>query len=84
MLYATMSSGEFEFILHKILAYASGDVIMLKTLKLPTAEEFCKKSFPLLANTLGQTLVYYHLRMKVEKELVDIFNIHTDNITMLN
>lgn len=28
--------------------------------------------FPLLADTLEQTLVYYHLRMKVEKELVMI------------
>ncbi len=39
---------------------------------------------PLLADTLEQTLVYYHLRMKVEKELVDIFNIQTDDMTMLN
>ena len=31
-----------------------------------------------------QTLVYYHLRMKVEKELVDIFSIHTNDTTMLN
>lgn len=43
-----------------------------------------KTLFPLLADTLEQTLVYYHLRMKVEKELVDIFNIHTDDMTMLN
>ena len=43
-----------------------------------------KTYFPLLADTLEQTLVYYHLRMKVEKELVDIFNIHTDDMTMLN
>lgn len=43
-----------------------------------------KAHFPLLADTLEQTLVYYHLRMKVEKELVDIFNIHTNNMTMLN
>lgn len=40
--------------------------------------------FPLLADTLEQTLVYYHLRMKVEKELVDIFSIHTNDTTMLN
>lgn len=43
-----------------------------------------KTCFPLLADTLEQTLVYYHLRMKVEKELVDIFNIHTDDMPMLN
>jgi DNA-binding protein Fis len=30
--------------------------------------------FPLLADTLRQTLIYYYLRMKVEKELVEIFN----------
>ena len=40
--------------------------------------------FPLLADTLEQTLVYYHLRMKVEKELVDIFNLHPNDMTMLN
>ena len=29
-----------------------------------------KSQFPLLSDTLEQTLIYYHLRMKVEKELV--------------
>lgn len=43
-----------------------------------------KARFPLLADTLEQTLVYYHLRMKVEKELVDIFNLQPDDMTMLN
>lgn len=43
-----------------------------------------KTCFPLLADTLEQTLIYYHLRMKVEKDLVDIFNIQTDDMTMLN
>lgn len=43
-----------------------------------------KEHFPLLADTLEQTLVYYHLRMKVEKELVDIFNLHPNDMTMLN
>lgn len=43
-----------------------------------------KTYFPLLADTLEQTLVYYHLRMKVEKELVDIFNIQSNELTMLN
>lgn len=31
--------------------------------------------YPLLADTLTQTLIYYHTRMKVEYELVNIFNI---------
>ena len=31
--------------------------------------------YPLLADTLTQTLVYYHIRMKVEHELVDVFSI---------
>ena len=43
-----------------------------------------KIHFPLLADTLEQTLIYYHLRMKVEKELVDIFNLQPNNMTMLN
>lgn len=43
-----------------------------------------KSSFPLLSNTLEQTLIYYHLRMKVEKELVDGFNIPTHDIDTLN
>lgn len=34
-----------------------------------------KDCYPLLAETLLQTLTYYHLRMKVEKELVEIFNL---------
>lgn len=43
-----------------------------------------KTSFPLLTDTLEQTLIYYHLRMKVEKELTDIFNVRSDNMPMLN
>lgn len=43
-----------------------------------------KENLPLLADTLEQTFVYYHLRMKVEKVLVDSFNIRTDEMTMLN
>lgn len=31
--------------------------------------------YPLLSETLKQTLIYYYLRMKVEKELVDIFEL---------
>lgn len=37
------------------------------------------EEYPLLADTLIQTLVYYHIRMKVEYELVDIFNIPHPN-----
>lgn len=33
------------------------------------------EEYPLLADTLIQTLIYYHIRMKVEYELVSIFNI---------
>lgn len=33
------------------------------------------QQYPLLSKTLKQTLVYYHTRMLVEKELVDIFQI---------
>lgn len=33
------------------------------------------QQYPLLAETLRQTLLYYYLRMKVEKELVDIFHV---------
>lgn len=42
--------------------------------------------YPLLAETLKQTLIYYHLRMKVEKELVDIFgvSINFEKPPMLN
>jgi len=31
--------------------------------------------YPLLAETLEQTLIYYYLRMKVEKVLVDVFHV---------
>lgn len=40
--------------------------------------------FPLLADTLKQTLIYYHLRMKVEKDLVDSFNITAHEMDTLN
>lgn len=44
-----------------------------------------ENEYPLLADTLKQTLIYYHIRMKVEHELVDIFNIHctSNEILML-
>lgn len=37
----------------------------------------------MLAETLRQTLVYYHLRMMVENELVNIFDIDCDTKTPL-
>ena len=45
-----------------------------------------KEKYPLFAETLKQTLIYYHLRMKVEWKLVDIFNISVreNDILMLN
>ena len=42
-------------------------------------EQICilnENEFPLLANTLKQTLIYYHLRMVVEKQLVDLFSLN--------
>lgn len=40
--------------------------------------------YPLLADTLKQTLIYYHIRMRVEHELCDIFNIkHSNNKNLL-
>ncbi len=40
--------------------------------------------FPLLSDTLKQTLIYYHLRMKVEKVLVDAFRIDAHDMDTLN
>ena len=40
--------------------------------------------FPLLSETLRQTLIYYHLRMKVENELVNTFHIVTHDMDTLN
>lgn len=40
-------------------------------------------AFPLLSETLRQTLVYYHLRMIVEKKLTDLFQINTSGKPML-
>lgn len=38
------------------------------------------EQYPLLSDTLSQTLIYYHIRMKVEHELMDIFHIpHLNN-----
>lgn len=45
---------------------------------------FDKANYPLLSDTLEQTLIYYHIRMKVEEELVNIFNLHPGDATMLN
>lgn len=41
-------------------------------------------AFPLLSETLRQTLVYYHLRMLVEKELTDLFPVRTNDNPMLS
>lgn len=57
------------------------DILEIDSSNLDILDKTC---FPLLVDTLEQTLVYYHLRMKVEKELVDIFNLHPDDMTMLN
>ncbi len=43
-----------------------------------------EEKFPLLADALKQTLIYYHLRMKVEKELVELFSIPTREMDTLN
>jgi hypothetical protein len=43
-----------------------------------------KAEFPLLSDTLEQTLIYYYLRMKVEKELVDAFSIQANEMDTLN
>ena len=42
-----------------------------------------KECFPLLSDTLEQTLIYYHIRMFVEKELVEIFNLTVNDNMML-
>ena len=45
------------------------------TLDFSNLEIIDKNIFPLLADTLVQTLIYYHIRMKVEHDLVEIFSI---------
>lgn len=40
--------------------------------------------YPLLSSTLKTTLVYYNLRMKVEKELVDDFGVKTYEMNTFN
>ncbi len=47
---------------------------------------FSDDNYPLLADTLRQTLVYYYLRMTVEKTLIDVFEITvgSNEILMLN
>ena len=57
------------------------DVINLDCNKLDIIDE---TSFPLLSETLKQTLIYYHIRMKVEKGLVEAFNIPTHDMDTLN
>lgn len=48
------------------------DILNVSTSRLDIIDA---EEYPLLADTLIQTLIYYHTRMKVEYELVDIFNI---------
>lgn len=67
-----------------------GKTECLKVLVGPAKESFAFSDvgflpgLPLLSETLKQTLVYYHLRMKVEKELVDAFGISTRDMDTLN
>ena len=41
-----------------------------------------KNQYPLMGNTLEQTLIYYHLRMIVEKKLVELFSIEVKDDTL--
>lgn len=43
-------------------------------------------SYPLLAETLRQTIIYYYMRMKVENKLMEVFNITVgaNDILLLN
>lgn len=59
----------------------SNDVI---SLGMAHIEILDRDTYPLLADTLYQTLTYYHLRMKVEKELMDIFNVPVKGDMMLS
>lgn len=71
----------FGFEVCPVCNITSCDVIALDTENL---EIINRDAYPLLADTLYQTLVYYHLRMKVEKELIDIFNIPVQGDMMLS
>ena len=57
------------------------DILNVDCSVIDILDETC---FPLLSSTLKQTLIYYHLRMKVEKELVDAFGITTHEMDTLN
>lgn len=48
------------------------------SLDVSNVEIINEEQFPLLSETLRQTLIYYYLRMKVEGELVTKFNIRRD------
>lgn len=43
-------------------------------------------TYPLLTDTLRQTLIYYHVRMKVEKKLMEVFHIiaGVNDVLLLN
>ena len=47
---------------------------------------FDNVTYPLLADTLSQTLIYYHVRMKVEKKLMEVFHITAgaNDVLLLN
>ena len=62
---------------------SSTDVLSIDCDKL---DFFKTDNYPLLADTLKQTLIYYYLRMNVEKTLMDIFHLKTkpNEILMLN
>lgn len=66
---------------NKLFGYNFGEVVNISVediLNINTNELdiLNDEEYPLMANTLRQTLIYYHLRMVVEKELVDLFNIN--------
>ena len=50
---------------------------------LDNIEVLDRERVPLLADTLEQTLIYYHIRMLVEKELAEIFDLQVKDGTML-
>lgn len=65
----------FDYEVVPSLTVSASDVLELD---LEDAEILTTEEYPLLAETLLQTLTYFYLRMKVEKELVDIFQIRID------
>ena len=62
----------------------SNDEIISIDIKNINKNFFNDKKYPLLAETLYQTLAYYHLRMKVEIKLVTTFNLDIKKQYTLN